>query len=133
MRYWGAHMGLLDMLQQYANAVPGQFNPDAADHFDKIAQTAPPAVVAQGIASAMRSDQTPPFGQMVGQLFEQANPQQRAGMLNQLLTTLGPGVLASLAGGALGNIVPNSGPATPISPEQASRLSPEQIQQLAEH
>lgn len=126
-------MGLLDMLQQYANVGPGQSNPDAADHFDKVAQTAPPGVVAQGISAAMRSDQTPPFGQMVGQLFEQASPQQRAAMLNQLLATLGPGALAGLAGGALGNVVPTSGTATQVSPEQASQLSPQQIQQVAEH
>ena len=50
----------------------------------------------------MKSDQTPPFAQMVAQMFGQANSQQQAGMLNQLLASLGPGALAALASGAVG-------------------------------
>src|SRR3979409_146740 len=62
-------MGLLDMLQQYVDAAPGQPIGAASDHFQQVAQSAPPQVVGQGIAEALRSDQTPPFSQMVGQLF----------------------------------------------------------------
>jgi hypothetical protein len=35
-------------------------------------------VVGQGVADAFRSDQTPPFAQMMGRLFGQSSPQQRA-------------------------------------------------------
>ena len=44
-----------------------------------------------GIADALRSDDTPPLGEMVSSIFSRANPQQQAGMLNQILGSLGPG------------------------------------------
>lgn len=122
-------MSFLDVLKQYTNATPGQSLPNAADHFDQVAQSAPPEVLAQGISAALQSDHTPPFGQMVGQTFQRADPQQQAGMLNQLLGALGPGGLAGLAGGALGKFLP-SGSAS-ITPDQAATLSPQQVQQVA--
>ena len=87
-----------------------------------------------------KSNQTPAFGQMAGQLFGQANPSQQAGMLNQMLGSMGPGVLASLLGGAggaglsgiLGQL---SGGAKPVAltPEQASTFTPAQVQDIAHH
>lgn len=126
-------MSLLDVLKQYSNATPGESLPNAADHFDQVAQSASPEVLAQGISAALQSDHTPPFGQIVGQTFQRADPQQQAGMLNQLLAALGPGALAGLAGGALGRFLPGTGAAANITPDQASTLSPQQIQQVAEH
>ena len=84
------------------------------------------------------SDQTPAFGQMAGQLFGQANPNQQAGMLNQMLSGMGPGVLSSLLGGAggaaLAGVLGQSGNANnSITPEQASQLTPDQVQQIANH
>lgn len=126
-------MGLLDMLQQYVNAAPGQPIGAASDHFRQVAQSAPPEVVGQGVAEALRSDQTPPFSQMVGQMFGQANPQQQAGMLNQLLASLGPGALAAIAGGSLTKLLPASAGTPQVTPDQAAQLSPEQVQQIAAH
>lgn len=126
-------MSLMEMLKQYANVTPGQAVPAAQDHFHEAAQSAPPDVLAQGIAAAMRSDQTPPFGQMVGQMYQHAEPTQQAGMLNKLIAGLAPGGLAALAGGALGRFLPTSGPMPPITPEQASQLSPQQVQDVADH
>lgn len=61
-----------------------------------------------------------------------SNPQQQAGVLNQLLRSLGPGVLSALGGGILGrmNAAPLGAPAQ-ISPEQASQLTPVQVQEIA--
>jgi hypothetical protein len=98
-----------------------------------VAQAAPPQVVGQGIAEALRSDQTPPFSQMVGQMFGQANSQQQAGMLNQLLASLGPAALAGIAGGSLAKLLPASGGTPQVTPDQAAQLSPEQVQQIAAH
>jgi hypothetical protein len=126
-------MGLLDMLQQYVNAAPGQPVGAAPDHFQQVAQSAPPQVVGQGIAEALRSDQTPPFSQMVGQMFGQANSQQQAGMLNQLLASLGPAALAGIAGGSLARMLPASDGPPQVTPDQAAQLSPEQVQQIAAH
>ena len=122
------------LLQQYLGgpAASGQ----AVDHFGQVAQTASPDLVSQGLAAAFRSDQTPPFGQMVGQLFQQANPQQQAGMLNQLLGSLGPAALAALtSSGALSGILGQGTGSAPnsVSPQQATQVTPEQVQEIAAH
>ncbi len=102
------------------------------DDFDQVAQNAPHSTMAQGVSEALRSDQTPPFAQMVGQLFNNSNPNQRAGMLNQLISNVGPGVLSSIAGGTLANLFRGNDQPAAITPEQAAVLTPEQVQQLAE-
>jgi hypothetical protein len=123
-----------NLLQQYASTHPA--NPAQAENdFDQVAQAAPRAELAQGVSEAFRSDQTPPFSQMVGQLFNNSDSGQRAGMLNQLLGSIGPGVLSSLAGGALGSLFGghgNNATAPQVTPEQASNMTPEQVQQIAE-
>jgi hypothetical protein len=126
-------LDLGNLLQKYLNpsAAPSA---DASAHFDQVAQHASPEVMGQGISDALRSDQTPPLGQMVSSIFSNANPQQQAGMLNQILGSLGPGALSSLSGGALGGLAGALGGARPqITPEQASQLSPQQVQDLANH
>ena len=122
------------LLQQYlgGTASPGQ----ATDHFGQVAQTAPPDLVSQGLAAAFRSDQTPPFGQMVAQLFEHANPQQQAGMLTQLLGSLGPAAIAALSSsGALSGVLGQGAGSVPgtVSPQQASQVTPQQVQEIATH
>jgi hypothetical protein len=125
-----------NILQQYlgggASANPHQ----ASDDFDRVAQSAPRTDVAQGVTQALRSDQTPPFSQMVGQLFNNGDSGQRAGMLNQLLGGIGPGVLSSIAGGALGSLFghgnSSGGGAPRITPDQASTMTPQQVQEIAE-
>jgi hypothetical protein len=101
------------------------------EHFDQVAQAAPQGSIADGIAAAFRSDQTPAFGQMLGGLFGQSNGDQKAAMLNQLIGSVGPGVLASLAGGgALSSLLGSGGQ---LTAQQAQQVSPEQVQQLAAH
>ena len=117
-------MGLLDLLQQ---AIGG----NAEAHFDKVVQNASTDQLGAGLAAAMRSDQTPPFGQMVGQLFGQSTPAQQAGVLNQILATLGPAALSTAAGGALGRVL-TPGQAQ-LTPDQASQLSPAQVAEIAAH
>jgi hypothetical protein len=135
-----------NLLQQYlgGNSSPAA---DTATHFDQAAQAAPTNVLQDGLSAMFHSDQTPPFGQMAGQLFGQANSNQQAGMLNQLIAGMGPGVLASLlnqggsGGGALGGLggllgqLTGGGAQTPaaITPAQASQITPDQVQVLANH
>ena len=127
-------MGLMDILNQYVNpsAAP---NSNVNEHFDQVAQQASPADLGQGIAAALRSNATPAFGQSVGSLFGQSNPQQQAGLLNQLVQSIGPGALSGVAGGVLGRILGSSaGGATPtITPAQASQLSPQDVSAIATH
>ena len=68
------------------------------------------------------------MGDMVSQLFGQSNGQQQAGMLNQILASLGPAAAAALAGGALSRVMAPGGQA--ISAEQASRLSPSEVRDV---
>lgn len=125
-------MGLMDILQQYVNS-SGVSKPNGAhEHFDEVSGTAPPEIVGQGVGDAFRSDSTPPFGEMVGQMFGQSNPQQQAGVLNQLLRSPGPGVLAAIGGGILGRMTAPANAGVPqVTPEQASQVTPEQAQEIA--
>lgn len=121
-----------NLLQQYMGGANANLD-HAADDFDQVASRAPRAQVAQGVTAALRSDQTPPFPQMVSQMFGQSDPNQRAGMLNQLIGGLGPGLLSSIAGGALGNIFGggNNNAQPHVTPEQAAKMTPEQVQEIA--
>jgi hypothetical protein len=120
-----------NLLQQYLGGNAGANQAQATDDFDRVAQQAPRAEVARGVTEALRSDQTPPFPQMVGQLFGHSNPDQRAGMLNQLLSSVGPSLLSGGAGGILGSLL--GGGQNRVTPEQASQLSPQQAQDIAAH
>lgn len=118
-------MGILDTLTQALS------NQQGAPQFKDVAQNAPPDALAKGLSAAFASDKTPDIGSMVSQLFGQSNGSQQAGMLNQLIGTLGPGVTAGLAGGVLGNIMKPG--QTQITPTQAAQLSPEQVQDVVNH
>lgn len=129
-------MGILDILKQYAD--PSAAAPDRVEnHFDEVAQQSSPSELGNGIAAAFRSEATPPFGQMVGSLFGRSNPQQQAGMLNQLVQALGPAALSSIGGGVLGRILGSAGGSQAslprITPEQASQLSPSDVGAIAAH
>jgi hypothetical protein len=97
-------MGILDslndVLKNYSTGQP-QNSESTAEHFDQVAQAAPNNVVAEGLAAAFRSDRTPAFGNLIGNLFSQSSGEQKAGILNHLLASVGPGVLAQVAGGGL--------------------------------
>lgn len=143
-----------NLLQQYMGGAQGA-NTRPEEDFDRVAQEAPREAVAQGVTQAFRSDQTPPFPQMVGQMFGQSNPNQQAGMLNQLIAAAGPSLIGMLAGrggagglgglgglggglgglgGMLGGLLNGggNGQQPQITPEQASQLSPEQVQEIAQ-
>lgn len=121
-----------NLLQQYLGGTPNANAGRALDDFDQVAQNAPRASVAQGVTEALRSDQTPPFPQMVSQLFGQSDPTQRAGMLNQLLRGVGPSLVAALGSGALGKLFDGKDTPAAITPEQAAAMTPEQVREIAE-
>lgn len=119
-----------NLLQQYLGGAANAGR--ALDDFDEVAQNAPRSALAQGVTEALRSDQTPPFAQMVSQLFDKSDPAERAGMLNQLLGSVGPGLLGSIGGGALGNLFRGNEAPAAVTPEIAATMSPEQVKQIAE-
>jgi len=125
-------MGILDILKQYSN--PGTTPAgDIVGHFDSVAQQASPQDLGGGIAAALRSDATPALGQTLGNLFARSNPNQKAGVLNEILQTLGPAGLAAVGGGVLGRILGTgaAGPTTSITPAQAAQVSPADLSAVA--
>ena len=127
-------MTLLDQLSNVLKQYTGGSNQNLAnvsEHFDQVAQAAPQGAIAEGLSEVFRSNQTPAFGSLVGSLFSQSNGEQKAGMLNHLIGSLGPAALSNIAGGgALANLL---GGATQITPQQAQNVPPELVEQMATH
>jgi hypothetical protein len=97
------------ILGQYNGVNPQQPPQEIEDHFDQVASNAPHEYLGEGVSEAFRSDQTPPFANMLGQSFGQADNHQRTGMVNQLLGGLGPAVISSMlsrgkGGGGMGGL-----------------------------
>ncbi|HYN84713.1 MAG TPA: hypothetical protein VER32_05635 [Pyrinomonadaceae bacterium] len=88
--------GISDVLQQYQGATPDQAPATVEDDFDQMATNAPPSAVADGLSEAFRSEQTPPFPNMLGQVFQQSSGTQRASILNELIAAVGPTVLSQI-------------------------------------
>src|SRR5690242_1537586 len=123
-------MGVLDnlkgVLAQYASgSAPGS---DPSAHFEQIAQSVDSGTLAQGIAAAMRSDQTPPFAQLVSQLFASGSGDQKMAMINTLLSSASPEQRAQLAA-----LVPGGGAMSSVTSAQAAAVSPTALQTLAQH
>jgi len=129
------------ILEQYGGANPNQPPNDVEQHFDQVAQSSPHDHLADGLSEAFRSNQTPPFPNMVGQLFGQADNHQRAGMMNQLLGALGPAVIGSFlnrgggGGGMLGGLLSGvmGQQQMRLRPEDVEQMSPDEFQELAAH
>jgi hypothetical protein len=126
------------ILQQYSGASPQSAPAQVHDDFDQFAQAAPPPAVADGLAAAFRDEQTPPFPQMLGQLFGRSDAPQRASILNTLVSTLGPPVVSLILsgggggaaglGGLLGGLL---GGQQEVSHEVARQVPPEAVEQMA--
>ena len=134
-------MNAMDILKPYLIRPP-----DTQAHFDEVARQVPSAALAGGLADAFRSDKTPDFGQMAASLFGGSNGQQQAGLIGQLIRSVGPALLSSVAGGALGRMFQGSPQgsagagagvnddvpaATQISASDLSPLTPDQVRELA--
>ncbi len=105
---------------------------DVHDAYDQVAKAVPRSALAEGLAHAFNSDQTPPFEQMVSGLFGQSSPDQKAGLLNQILSALGPGGVAQVLGAAgLGGLTSTLSQGN-VTPQQAQQIPPETVQVLAQ-
>ena len=125
-------MNIADLLKQYADSPT-----DTHADFDAVAREVPSSVLGDGLAEAMRSDKTPPLANLVGSLFGGSDPQQRAGLLTQLIRAAGPAVLASVSGGALGKILHSmqgkgGTGAVEVSPTDAAAVTPGELQTISE-
>jgi hypothetical protein len=134
------------ILQQYNGAQPNQAPDTVDDDFDQLAQNAPPSALADGLAAAFRSEQTPDFGQMAANLYSNSGGQQQASILNTLLRAAGPAILSQVlsrggntggagsgGGGGLGGIIDLlRGGQQEVTPEQAAQIPPEAVAQIAQ-
>jgi hypothetical protein len=125
MSFLSSMGGLGDLLQKISSG-------NAAPHeqFDQVAQAAPQSSLAAGIASALGTGGTSQFAQMATQLFTNGNGDQKSTMINSLLATAGPALLAQL-GGSGGGLASLLGGGTSVTPEQAANISPQAVQELA--
>jgi hypothetical protein len=129
-------MSLLDSLSDLAKQFAAGNAPASDVHaaYEEVSQAVPQRTLAEGLTHAFNSEQTPPFAQMVSNLFSQSSPDQKAGLLNQIVATLGTGGISQLlagAGGMGGLASVLSGGS--VTPAQAQQLSPEQVQVLAQN
>jgi hypothetical protein len=116
-----------ELLAQYAGgSAPAG---DVGAHFQQVSQSVDSGALAQGIAGALRSDKTPPFAQLVSQLFTSGSGAQKNAMLDTLLSALSPeqreqasALIPELAG-----VIGQTG--TP----SAANVSPDAVQKLAKH
>jgi hypothetical protein len=90
---------------------------------------APASSIASGLAAAFRSDSTPEFGSMLANLFNNSDGQQRAGLLNQILSSAGPSLLGAALPASLTSILKGGS----VTPEQAEQISPDAVKDLAQH
>jgi hypothetical protein len=116
-------MSLFDELKGLAAQYTGGGTPqgDPSAHFDQVSKTVDPSALAEGIVAAMRSDETPPFSQLVSQLFSNGSADQKATMLNAILG----------AAPQLRQLVPGLGSGGTVNPQQATTISPDTVQNLA--
>jgi hypothetical protein len=128
MNDWLNQLG--GILQQYANS--GQPTQSTENDFEQAASVAPRDAMAGGLADAFRSDQTPPFPSMLGQMFGNSTGTQRANILNMLLSTAGPALLSSILqrGGGMGNLggLLQGGQ---VTPQVAEQIPPQAVEELA--
>jgi hypothetical protein len=135
---------LSGLLQQYQGAQPAQAPDTVDDDFEQVARAAPQPALADGLSAAFRSDETPEFGQMTANLFNNSNPQQQAGLLNTILKYAGPAILGRVMSGGGGGIgsggggglsdlinIFKGGGQTEVTPEQAGQIPPEAVEQVA--
>ena len=116
---------LKGVLAQYTSGSAPAGDPSA--HFDQVAQSVDSGTLAQGIAEAMRSDQTPPFAQLASQIFASGSGEQKMAMINTLLSSMSPDQRTQLSG-----LIPGLGATSSMTSAQAAAVSPAALQTLAQ-
>jgi hypothetical protein len=102
--------------------------------FDRFSQVAPSSTMSEGLAEAFRSRETPPFANMLSQLFGRSPAAQKTNVLNTLVTTLGPILVSQLLAkhGANRAAQELQSGSTRISPEVAEQIPANSIEAVAE-
>ncbi len=128
-------MKWLNLLGKYMDRQPagGEKNPgyqhlggEVMVHrdFDEVVRRAPRSELAVALAAAFRSRQTPAFSASLARLFARANTEQRAEMLNRVLT-IAPGAVR-------GDLAPMFGKNRDVRPEDTSDMPADTVRQATE-
>jgi hypothetical protein len=110
-------------------------SPEVLKTFDEMCRKVPQGSLAEGLTHAFHSNQTPPFGEMFSRLFLHSSPDQKAGVLNRIVSHMGPAGLAEAiaASGNPSTLAKIFAAGGGITPAQAQQITPEQIRALAEN
>lgn len=115
-------MDFAKVLNRYANA-RRDHPPTGVEHdFDQVARQVPPKDFEEGLAEAFRADETPPFEEMVADLYGRSDPDTRAGLLDNILPNLG---------GALADRLRNMTSGGRVAANRTSEIEPAQVQEMA--
>lgn len=128
-------MGLLNQLTSVLGRSSGnQSEAGLQSAFDQVTQGADRQSLANGLGQAFRSQETPPFAQLVSHLFSNSNPEQKRGLLTTILSSLGPGALAGLGSksGGLSSLI-SAFQGGGLTPNHAEQVSPQDVHELASH
>ena len=125
-------MSLMDDLGNLARqfASGNASEADVHNAFDRAAPSVPQGSLATALSHTFQSDQTPPFEQMVANLFQNSSPEQKAGRPQPARCgTRSRTPRVARFGGRPGRD-PHSG--GNVSPQQAQSVTPQQVQVLAQ-
>ena len=124
-------MGLMDVLSHYSGQ-PNRPPPEVLHDFELVAQEAPEEDLEYGIEEAFRSDETPPFEQMLGQLFEYSDDEHRAELVNELQDSMAPAALAGLSSGPLIDLIRRAAQnRRSVGPREVRNIPPTEIEHVA--
>jgi hypothetical protein len=124
-------MGLMDDVRNILGRHDDQARKEEGERrsadFETIAAQAGSSQIAGGLAAAFRSNETPPFPDMLVQMLAQASGPERAGLLNTLIGALDP----AAAGQILSRVDGRPSTGASLTPEQAERLPVDVARSLA--
>ena len=123
-------MGMIDILGRYADARRAPPPVEIEHDFEEVSSEAGPDALQDGIAEAFRSDSTPPFEEMVAELFDASDSRVRAGLLDNLLAGLRPTALGNVGGG-LNDIWRRYAAGARVAPDRAANVDPREVMEVA--
>ena len=122
-------MGLMDVLGHYSRQ-PYQPPPQVVEHFDQVAREVPPEDLEDGIVDAFNADETPPFEDMVAQLYDRSDDDTRAGLLSEILGSLPGGLAGRLRERNVRDIPPQD---VQVAAREAAKANPSLLQRVGRY
>lgn len=124
-------MPMSDILGRYAKG-PRLLPPAEIEHdFEEVLHEAGPGALEEAFAEAFRSEETPPFEEMVAKLFEGSDASTRAGLLDNLLAGLQPSALGTMRGTVFADVLRRYAAGARVAPARAAEVDPEHVREAA--